>query len=159
MILTFDHWQLFGIVGFLLVGLGGMGKVLLAQIEKRLDARFAAMEASREASAAQWRVSFSTLDAMARESERRITQLLIDLPLQYQRREDAIRQEVAIIHRLDALGVKVDSALRSKDADYVLERLFEIKAILDAELCRDLRASQGRQEGNEEQETNEEPSP
>lgn len=125
--LTFDHWQLLGIVGFLLVGLGGMGKVLLAQIEKRLDARFAAMESSREASAAQWRISFSTLDTMARESERRITQLLIDLPLQYQRREDAIRQEVAIIHRLDALGVKVDAALR----------------------C-DLRACRLQQEANEE---------
>lgn len=109
---TFDHWQLFGIVAFLLAGLGGMGKVLLAQIEKRLDARFAAMETSREAAATQWRTSFAALDQMARGNEQRITQLLIDLPLQYQRREDAIRQEVAIIHRLDALGIKVDAALR-----------------------------------------------
>lgn len=112
MILTFDHWQLFGIIAFLLAGLGGMGKMLLAQIEKRLDARFAAMEVSREASAAQWRSSFAALDQMARGNEQRITQLLIDLPLQYQRREDAIRQEVAIIHRLDALGIKVDTILR-----------------------------------------------
>jgi len=110
--LTFDHWQLFGIVAFLLAGLGGMGKLLLAQIEKRLDTRFAGMEQSREAAAAQWRTSFATLDQMARGNEQRITQLLIDLPLQYQRREDAIRQEVAIIHRLDALGIKVDAALR-----------------------------------------------
>lgn len=110
--LTFDHWQLFGIVAFLLAGLGGMGKLLLAQIEKRLDTRFAGMEQSREAAAAQWRTSFATLDQMARGNEQRITQLLIDLPLQYQRREDAIRQEVAIIHRLDAVGIKVDAALR-----------------------------------------------
>lgn len=110
--IQFDHWQLFGIVAFLLAGLGGMGKVLLGQIEKRLDARFAGMEQSREAAAAQWRASFATLDQMARGNEQRITQLLIDLPLQYQRREDAIRQEVAIIHRLDALGIKVDAALR-----------------------------------------------
>ena len=110
--LTFDHWQLFGIVAFLLAGLGGMGKLLLAQIEKRLDTRFAGMEQSREAAAAQWRTSFATLDQMARGNEQRITQLLIDLPLQYQRREDAIRQEVAIIHRLDALSTKVDAALR-----------------------------------------------
>ena len=110
--LTFDHWQLFGIVAFLLAGLGGMGKLLLAQIEKRLDTRFAGMEQSREAAAAQWRTSFATLDQMARGNEQRITQLRIDLPLQYQRREDAIRQEVAIIHRLDAVGIKVDAALR-----------------------------------------------
>lgn len=112
MILTFDHWQLFGVVAFLLAGLGAMGKMLLAQIEKRLDARFAGMEQSREHAAIQWRTSFAALDQMARGSEQRLTQLLIDLPLQYQRREDAIRQEVAIIHRLDALGVKVDAALR-----------------------------------------------
>lgn len=110
--ITFDHWQLFGVVAFLLTGLGAMGGVLLAQIEKRLDARFATMEVSREASAVQWRASFQALDAMARESDRRITQLLIDLPMQYQRREDAIRQEVAIIHRLDALAGKVELALR-----------------------------------------------
>ncbi len=109
---TFELWQVLGVVGFLLAGLGGMGRLLLSQIEKRLDLRFAGMEQSREAAAAQWRNSFATLDQMARGNEQRITQLLIDLPLQYQRREDAIRQEVAIIRRLDALGIKVDAALR-----------------------------------------------
>jgi hypothetical protein len=110
--MQFDHWQLFGVAAFLLAGLGGMGKLLLAQIEKRLDTRFVAMEASREAATVQWRTSFSALEQMARANEQRITQLLIDLPIQYQRREDAIRQEVAIIHRLDALAGKIELALR-----------------------------------------------
>lgn len=112
MTFSFDLWQVLSIVGFLLGGLFAMARALLFQIEKRLDLRFAGMEQSREAAAAQWRANFATLDAMARGNEQRITQLLIDLPLQYQRREDAIRQEVAIIHRLDALSIKVDAALR-----------------------------------------------
>jgi hypothetical protein len=44
--------------------------------------------------------------------ERELLQLKADLPIQYMRREDAIRQEVVIHAKLDALAVKID-ALRS----------------------------------------------
>ncbi len=95
----------------LAVGMFGMARWLVGRLERSLDHRFAAMEQARSESSEQWRASFAALDLLARENERRLTQLLIDLPLKYQQRDDAIRQEVAIIHRLDALGVKVDAAL------------------------------------------------
>ena len=115
MSLTLSAAEWLGLLGGSLSALFGllflMGRVLLGQVEQRLDARFAALEAHRQQASGQWRDNFSALDHTVRSNEQRLTQLLIDLPLQYQRREDSIRQEVAIIHRLDALAIKVDHAL------------------------------------------------
>lgn len=105
----------------LAVGMFGMARWLVGRLERSLDHRFAAMEQARSESSEQWRASFAALDLLARENERRLTQLLIDLPLKYQQRDDAIRQEVAIIHRLDALGVKVDAALTCHVKSYPLD--------------------------------------
>ena len=91
--------------------LGGAGKLFLALFRRELDTRFSALEAARQHATEQWSTRFEFLDAKASESERRVTQLLINLPLQYQRREDAIRQETAVIYRLDALNGKVDDRL------------------------------------------------
>lgn len=91
MSLVLSPWEWLSLLCVILGCLSGFGKVLISQVEKRLDARF------------------TVLDNIAQANDRRLTQLLIDLPLQYQRREDAIRQEVAIIHRLDALAGKVDA--------------------------------------------------
>lgn len=115
MSLTLSAWEwlsLAGVVGLALVTLLlGAGRLLLGQFERRLDLRFGALEASHQQAAEQWRANFSSLDDAVRSHEHRLTQLLIDLPLQYQRREDAIRQEVAIIHRLDALAIKIEHIL------------------------------------------------
>lgn len=101
-----------GLLGVLIPVLIAMGRLLLQQMERRLDLRFSVMEVNREQSSAQWRDKFMSIDTTVRTNEQRLTQLLIDLPLHYQRREDAIRQEVAIIHRLDALALKVDHAFQ-----------------------------------------------
>lgn len=110
--MNLNTWEWLGVIGTLLGALipllFGLGKMLLVQLEKRLDTRFAAQESHRETASAQWRENFASLTALVRANEQRLTQLLVDLPLQYQRREDSIRQEVAIIHRLDALAIKVD---------------------------------------------------
>lgn len=94
MSLTLSAWEWLSLLGgsgvALVTLLFTLGRVLLHQVERRLDSRF------------------GQLDTVVRANEQRLTQLLIDLPLQYQRREDSIRQEVAIIHRLDALATKVD---------------------------------------------------
>lgn len=112
MTLTFDLWQFLTMIGFGLGLLLGLGRLLLAQFEKRLDARFAQLEDHRANATERWRTNFSTMEATIHQTEQRLTQLLIDLPLYYQRREDSVRQEVAIIHRLDALAGKVEAALR-----------------------------------------------
>lgn len=88
-----------------------LGRLLISQVERRLDERFAALEMHREHASQEWRASFNELEQNQRGTEQRLIQLLVDLPEHYQRREDSIRQEVAIIHRLDALAEKVDQAL------------------------------------------------
>lgn len=112
MTFSFDLWQVMSLIGFGLGLLLGLGRLLLIQFEKRLDARFAVLEECRAHSAERWRLNFGAIETTVHQTEQRLTQLLIDLPLYYQRREDAVRQEVGIIHRLDALAGKVDDAMR-----------------------------------------------
>lgn len=111
--LTVAEWLglLSAALGVLIGGLLGLSRWLLGQAEKQLDLRFAAMEAARQQAQQQWMDQFETLGEAQERNERRTVQMLSELPLQYQRREDAIRQEVAIIARLDALGEKVCRAL------------------------------------------------
>lgn len=112
MTFSFDLWQFLSLIGFGLGLLLGLGRLLLIQFERRLDARFAALEEARAHAAERWRVNFAAIETTVHHTEARMTELLIDLPRHYQRREDAVRQEVGIIHRLDALAGKVDDALR-----------------------------------------------
>lgn len=91
----------------LIGGLFALSRWFMAQSEKRLDLRFAAMEEARRLSQQQWMDQFEALGDAQERNEQRTVRMLSELPLQYQRREDAIRQEVAIIARLDALGEKV----------------------------------------------------
>ena len=113
MTFTLEHLiALLGALAGLLGALFGLGRILLGQVEKRLDDRFGALERIRQQSSDAWRTSFSALEAVCHQTEQRLTQLQVDLPLQYQRREDAIRQEVTIIHRLDGIATKVELALR-----------------------------------------------
>lgn len=112
MTLTLEPWQLLTIIASVLATCVSAGKLLLAQVERRLDLRFAAMDQSRQAATETWRANFETLESITRDNDKRLTQLAIDLPMYYQRREDAVRQEVAVIHRLDALNTKIDAALR-----------------------------------------------
>lgn len=112
MTLTLELWQVISLAALILSGYGSIGLLLLRAVEHRLDQRFLAIEDVRKAASAQWQNSFSTVEMMVRGNEQRLTQVLVDLPLQYQRREDAVRQEVGIIHRLDAMAAKVDSIPR-----------------------------------------------
>lgn len=109
--------ELIGAVGGLIfvIGLllGGAGRFLLSQFRSELDMRFAGLEAARQHATEQWATRFEALDSRSQDSERRLMQLLIDLPLQYRRNEDAIRQDTSIIYRLDALNLKVEERLEA----------------------------------------------
>ena len=108
---TLGLWEVLTLIGTVTATFIAQWRLLMAQSERRLDERFKTMEESRRGAQAQWLEQFGNLHQDARKTELRFAQLLADLPLQYQRREDAIRQEVAIITRLDALAGKVDRAL------------------------------------------------
>lgn len=120
MMVQIEFWQFltFG-VSLLLAFMGFMfraGRMLLSQVYSNLDERFSSQEDARAAAKMHWDIKFNALEkAAAQESsqwqrlDRDLLQLRADLPIQYVRREDWIRQEVTINAKLDALAAKIDT--------------------------------------------------
>lgn len=75
----------------------GIIKWLLDRNQAHVDRRFSALEKANEAEAREWQ-----------RVERELLDLKANLPMEYVRREDAIRQEVVINAKLDALAEKID---------------------------------------------------
>lgn len=96
-----EIWQLgLMFVGFIGV-IGTAGKMLLQQIDKRLDSRFSGMDEARlemardhEKNSEAWR-----------NLERDFLKFRGDLPLEYVRREDFIRNQSVIEAKLDGLAL------------------------------------------------------
>jgi hypothetical protein len=110
-----EFWQIVGIVGVLLSAWGGIiiattrwtvNRGLAAQ-----DARIAKLESD---------IQQGKDDNQRRERE--ILQLRCDLPIEYVRREDSIRQETVMTAKMDALAAKIDALraeqLREKRNDF-----------------------------------------
>lgn len=122
-----EFWQLVTLLVAFFGFVGGTGKLLLNQIDKRLDERavaqdkrlderFAAQEEVRKAAQKVWQKAFD--DHMA--AERRETEALHqlekdflrfqgDLPLHYIRREDYIRNQTIIESKLDGLALRLEN--------------------------------------------------
>jgi hypothetical protein len=118
-----DNWQFFAFVvsqlGILLAAAWALARVIVGQFTLRLDERQIAQDKLRDQREKALDARFSSLEQSIRQEgegwrtvERELLQLKADLPIQYMRREDAIRQEVVIHAKLDALAVKID-ALRA----------------------------------------------
>ncbi|MFW9266494.1 hypothetical protein ACLK1G_04775 [Pseudomonas sp. NR3] len=94
-------WQLIGAGVTVLGGFAGLVKLLLLQMERRLDQRNAVMD--------------DRFNAIARDGER-LRQLELsferlrgDMPLHYVRREDYVRNQTVIEAKLDALAMKLEN--------------------------------------------------
>ncbi|WP_286799915.1 hypothetical protein [Pseudomonas sp. UBA4034] len=87
-------WQLIGTAVTLLAMFAGMVKVLLAQMESRLDDRFAAVAKDSE---------------RLRQVELGLERLRGDMPLHYVRREDYVRNQTVIEAKLDALALRLEN--------------------------------------------------
>lgn len=111
MSLSLSSWELLTLLGIVLSTCVAFARFFMAQMERRLDTRFAAQEDARHQSQQQWLAQFEALGESQNRNEQRAMLLLSELPLQYQRREDAIRHETAVIARIDALGEKLHRAL------------------------------------------------
>lgn len=106
------------LVGLLLAFFGALwafGKVLLEQIEKRLVERFAAQETLRMEAQKHWDTKFTAIEQARRDEssqwqriERELLSLKADLPTQYVRREDYIRNQTIIEAKLDAVYSKLE---------------------------------------------------
>ncbi|HCL5251794.1 TPA: hypothetical protein N2G30_001912 [Salmonella enterica] len=96
MMLQIDFWEVISMALSFLGVLVAAGKMLLTQIEKRLNERFEALELARRESESGW----SRL-------EREFLEFRADMPLNYVRREDYIRGQTVIEAKLDALYSEV----------------------------------------------------
>lgn len=96
MSLQIELWQLISLIMAGCGALATLGKVLLMQIDKRLEQRFGIVERDIE----NWR-----------RLEREFQELRVDLPLQYVRREDYVRNQTVIEAKLDALALKLENIM------------------------------------------------
>ncbi len=114
--LTLEFWQLVSLLLGFLGSCAGAGKLLLGQIDQRLETRFKAMEEARQLSTLHWDERFSALlnqskeDADAvRQLERDLMELRAELPERYVRREDYIRGQTVIEAKLDSLALRMEN--------------------------------------------------
>ncbi len=96
-----EHWQIFL---FFCGVLSAWGVIIIATTRWTLTRGLAANDLRM----AQVEKSISDGKAENQKREREILQLRCDLPLEYVRREDAIRQETVINAKLDTLAAKID---------------------------------------------------
>jgi hypothetical protein len=81
-----DFWHLISLLIGFITTLGTFGLLLFSQIDKRIDAQ----------------------NKRITDVERSLNQTLMMLPLEYQRREDAIRFETTLNAKLDAIGTRLE---------------------------------------------------
>lgn len=103
MIFQIEFTWLVGLLFMFFGAVWAFGKMLLKQIEKRLDERFATQEASRTEAQAHWEMRFIQIEQLARATDREMLLMRGDLPNQYTRREDTIRNQSVLEARMDAL--------------------------------------------------------
>ena len=87
------------------------GRMLLSQFDRRLNERFMALDKSREESQNHWDAKFTALEKATstdaeewRRIERDFMKFQASMPVEYQRREDAIRDQSRIESKLDGLA-------------------------------------------------------
>lgn len=101
-------WQLLAASASILASLVAAGFGLLRVLMRQLDNRFAAQELAREEGRKHWDARFAAIEESTRTLEREHLELRAELPKDYVRREDSIR-ETAVVHaKLDALATRIE---------------------------------------------------
>ena len=111
-----EFWQLLTLLLAFFGFVAGGAKVLFSQIGRRLDERFKALEDARKAADTAMQ---ATLNRHAEEEQKVVTRLQAldrdflqwkaELPLQYVRREDYIRNQTVIEAKLDAVALRLEN--------------------------------------------------
>lgn len=115
MTVQMEFWQLLTLLLAFFGFVAGSAKVLFSQIDRRLDERFAALEAARQMADSAMQ---ATLNRHAEEEQKVVTRLQAldrdfmqwkaELPLQYVRREDYVRGQTVLEAKMDALYNKLE---------------------------------------------------
>lgn len=119
-VIQVGFWELVSMAGSLILLMAGGGwvfvKLIVHQFSAGLDQRFAGQDELRKQREKALDIRFNSLERSISEEaeawrkiERELLELKAALPNQYLRREDAIRQEVVIHSKLDALAAKIDA--------------------------------------------------
>lgn len=113
------HLEPYQLISLIIAALGiffGGGRLLLSQIDKRLDTRFSSLEASAKQGDTEIRnilgqhiLDESKTNDQLINLERQMLTWKADLPLQYVRREDFIRNQTVIESKLDGLALKLEN--------------------------------------------------
>jgi len=113
------HLEPYQLITLILTAVGllfGGGKLLLSQIDKRLDTRFDSLEQSAKQGDLEIRTILqqhiqdeSKTNDQLINLERQMLNWKADLPLQYVRREDFIRNQTIIESKLDGLALKLEN--------------------------------------------------
>ncbi len=118
MTISVEFWQLVTLLLSFFGFVAGVAKVIGRQNVKYLDTRFATMEESRQlADAAIHTTLKQHIEDEAKNSdqlialERQMLRWQADMPLNYVRREDFIRNQTNIEAKLDGLALKIENAL------------------------------------------------
>lgn len=90
-----DFWQLVGLLVAFFGFAFAAGRLLLSQIDRRLEQRFAAVESAANA---------------VQQLERDFLKWQAKLPIDYVRREDYVRGQSILEAKLDGLAVKIENA-------------------------------------------------
>lgn len=111
-----ELWHLITLLIAFFGCVGAFGKILINQFEKRLSERFKAQEQAREigSKALQQTLNQHLIDerntaAQLVSIERDFLTWKAELPLQYVRREDYVRNQTIIEAKLDAVALKIEN--------------------------------------------------
>ncbi len=115
-----EIWQLITfLVGLAITVASAMlaaGRMLLSQVEARLDLRLSSIEQNRIDDREGWVKRLMALDGERRDEmqqwqrvERDLLSLRADLPLHYVRREDYVRGQTVIEAKIDAVAISLQN--------------------------------------------------
>lgn len=115
MSMQLELWQWISLLLAFFSGVAGFGRIMLGQIERRLDERFGAQDQARETGAKALREVIERYTDQVESNGRQMQQLERDflewkaeIPVQYVRREDYIRGQAVLEAKLDALYSKLE---------------------------------------------------
>lgn len=111
MTVTLELWHLVSLLVAFFGCVFSFGRVLLSQIDKRLEARFKAQEEMRSLSTKHWEEKFGSVERTAAETDKSLMALKLHVSENYVRREDHVRSQTVIEAKLDALASKFEAVL------------------------------------------------
>lgn len=88
---------------------------IVAQFKQDLDKRFEAIELARQEGRKAWDERLKGIERKQDELERDVRKILIELPREYVRREDYVRNQTLIEAKIDQLSLRIQNWILEKN--------------------------------------------